>query len=325
MHFTHTRHIAIILTIMFLAFPASDVFARTNDDHVYRELSFLERKEEILQEQLSILETENDRVFRERDALMRSIIRASRRGDIAARVPLEHRLRTMRGSTREISEARDRLLAIASDKERYEELLAASLPDIEKKRGQSFSHRKSSNLMVESSHMKKHTESLEQFTLAWPVMPRLGISAGFEESSYKERFGFEHYAVDIPVLQGTAVRAARSGIVEEVNDRGLGYNTLVLRHGREIITVYGHVSKFLVSAGQRVAEGQIIALSGGLPGTPGAGLFTTGAHLHFETRILGEAQNPLVHLPPMDFTLAKKAPAAFGGDYRRSRRHRSAY
>ena len=66
-----------------------------------------------------------------------------------------------------------------------------------------------------------------------------------------------------------------------------------------MITVYGHVSAFHVAEGDRVQKGQVIASSGGRPGSKGAGILTTGAHLHFETRMFGGAIDPFYYLPPL--------------------------
>jgi murein DD-endopeptidase MepM/ murein hydrolase activator NlpD len=52
-----------------------------------------------------------------------------------------------------------------------------------------------------------------------------------------------------------------------------------------------------VEEGQLVQPGDVIGLSGGAPGTRGAGWMTTGAHLHFEVLENGEHVDPLDHLP----------------------------
>lgn len=133
--------------------------------------------------------------------------------------------------------------------------------------------------------------------LAWPVEPDLGISAHFEDDGYEERFGIPHHAVDIPAMQGTVVAAAADGTVMKVTDNGLGFNSLVIRHAGGFATMYGHVSAFLVNEGDTVRAGEAIALSGGQPGTKGAGWLTTGAHLHFEVLRDGEQMDPLRYLP----------------------------
>jgi len=76
-----------------------------------------------------------------------------------------------------------------------------------------------------------------------------------------------------------------------------------LAHRGGFITAYGHVSQFLVEPGERVYAGEPVALSGGMPGTKGAGVMTTGAHLHFEVIKGG------VHVDPLEFLDDK----VFGG------------
>jgi len=57
-------------------------------------------------------------------------------------------------------------------------------------------------------------------------------------------------------------------------------NHLTILHPNGVVTMYGHLTTSFVSPGDEVSQGQIIALMGGQPGTPGAGL-STGCHLHF--------------------------------------------
>lgn len=139
-------------------------------------------------------------------------------------------------------------------------------------------------------------ETADRIVMSWPVEPVQGISADFEDPFYSEKFGLEHEAIDIPVLQGTEIQAAANGTVSIVANNGLGYNYIIIRHSG-FATLYGHVSEFFVEPGQVVEEGDIIALSGGTPGTPGAGALTTGAHLHFELISTGRKIDPMPYLP----------------------------
>ncbi len=65
-------------------------------------------------------------------------------------------------------------------------------------------------------------------------------------------------------------------------------NHITILHPNGVVTMYGHISKALVSPGQQVSQGQVIALMGGEPGTPGAGM-STGCHVHFG---VNGARNP---------------------------------
>ncbi|MFA5358520.1 MAG: peptidoglycan DD-metalloendopeptidase family protein [Patescibacteria group bacterium] len=131
----------------------------------------------------------------------------------------------------------------------------------------------------------------------WPV-PKNVITATFHDPDYPFRYIFEHPAIDIKAAQGTPVKAADSGYVGKVKDGGAkGYSYIMLIHDNGLATVYGHVSKIYVSADTYVKQGDIIGLSGGMPGTSGSGSLSTGPHMHFEVRLDGIPVNPLDYLP----------------------------
>jgi murein DD-endopeptidase MepM/ murein hydrolase activator NlpD len=132
--------------------------------------------------------------------------------------------------------------------------------------------------------------------LLWPVNPQRGITAYFRDPSYAKYFGVPHKAIDLRAAQGTPVHAPALGYVYKVADNGLGYSYIILAHKDDISTVYGHISEFMVEEGDTVYPGDIIGLSGGTPGTKGAGVMTTGAHLHFEVIKDGTHVNPLDYL-----------------------------
>lgn len=105
---------------------------------------------------------------------------------------------------------------------------------------------------------------------------------------YRRQFGRNHYGTDIKVYVGDTIRAAFSGKVRVVQDQGRrkGYGKyIIIRHANGLETTYGHLSKQLVRENQVVKAGDVI----GLGGNTG---FSTGPHLHFETRLLGEKINP---------------------------------
>ncbi len=108
-------------------------------------------------------------------------------------------------------------------------------------------------------------------------------------------FGFRgvrfHYGTDIKLWTGDSVRVAFDGIVRVVRwEPGYG-RFIVVTHPNGLETLYAHLSKALVKSGQRVKAGEVI----GLGGNTGR---STGSHLHFEIRFLGEPINPEI---VMDF------------------------
>ena len=107
-----------------------------------------------------------------------------------------------------------------------------------------------------------------------------------DKYGYRPRRGRMHMGLDVKVRIGDTIRAAFDGKVRisRYERRGYGHY-LVLRHPNGLETVYGHLSKRLVDENDIVHAGDPI----GLGGNSGR---STGSHLHFETRILGNAINP---------------------------------
>ena len=95
-----------------------------------------------------------------------------------------------------------------------------------------------------------------------------------------------HNGIDVKVYIGDTIRSAFSGKVRMVKYERRGYGKyVVIRHDNGLETIYGHLSKQLVNEDQYVEAGEVI----GLGGNTGR---STGSHLHFETRFLGQAINP---------------------------------
>lgn len=103
---------------------------------------------------------------------------------------------------------------------------------------------------------------------------------------YRASFRRMHKGLDIKVYTGDTICAAFDGKVRVVKYDAGGYGYYVLiRHTNGLETIYGHLSKQLVAVDQEVKAGEPI----GLGGNTGR---SYGSHLHFETRLLGEAIDP---------------------------------
>ncbi len=114
------------------------------------------------------------------------------------------------------------------------------------------------------------------------IVPVLGsITSDFGPRRYRY-----HYGTDLRLTVGDSIHAAFAGKVRIIDYEARGYgHYVVIRHENGLETVYAHLSKVLVILDQVVKSGEIIAL-GGNTGR------STGPHLHFETRYLGNAINP---------------------------------
>lgn len=96
-----------------------------------------------------------------------------------------------------------------------------------------------------------------------------------------------HAGMDFSAKTGTPIFATGDGVVQRADNTASGYgNHIVIRHGYGYETLYGHLSKYKVRAGQRVKRGDII----GYVGSTGR---SEAPHLHYEVHKNGEVVNPL--------------------------------
>jgi murein DD-endopeptidase MepM/ murein hydrolase activator NlpD len=121
--------------------------------------------------------------------------------------------------------------------------------------------------------------------MSWPA-------DGVVSSPFGPRDGRAHDGIDLALPSGTPVRAACDGVVAYAGERLRGYGRLVLvRHNDGLMTIYAHNALLRVREGERVARGQVLALSG----QSGR---ATAPHLHFEVRRGTRPTDPLEYLPP---------------------------
>ena len=124
--------------------------------------------------------------------------------------------------------------------------------------------------------------------LSWPVDGVITSSYGWRIHPILNRRIF-HNGIDLRGATGDPIRAAGSGRVI-LAQWWSGYgNAVVIQHGGDVTSIYGHLSRFGTSVGRDVEEGQVI----GYVGCTG---LCTGPHLHFEIRESGSPVNPLKYL-----------------------------
>lgn len=127
--------------------------------------------------------------------------------------------------------------------------------------------------------------------MTYPVPNYYGVSAGFPNYSS----GQYHGGIDFPCPTGSNVVAAQDGIVITVKRLNYSYGYYVMIYhgtdakGRSVVTLYAHNSSILVSNGETVKRGQVIAKSGSTGNS-------TGPHCHFEIRFNGARVNPTYYL-----------------------------
>lgn len=126
--------------------------------------------------------------------------------------------------------------------------------------------------------------------LQWPVPGRSYISSGYGNRPKPIGSGYEfHTGYDIPAPYGSDIVAAEAGTVITASYvRGYGY-TVIINHGNGLTTLYGHNSSLVVSVGQTVTRGQVIAKAGSTGNS-------TGNHCHFEVRVNGSHVSPKAYL-----------------------------
>jgi murein DD-endopeptidase MepM/ murein hydrolase activator NlpD len=133
-----------------------------------------------------------------------------------------------------------------------------------------------------SANQAKTAASLK---MALPVQGSLTSGFGFRIHPI---FGIQkmHTGIDLAASSGTPITAASDGTVIFAGWYGGYGRCAILAHGGNFATLYGHTSQLMVTVGQQVKRGQIIAAVGSTG-------FSTGPHLHFEVRFNGTPTNPM--------------------------------
>lgn len=138
--------------------------------------------------------------------------------------------------------------------------------------------------------VSRTSEIMSKLPLTWPVRGPVNSGYGLRRSPWTRR-PEEHDGLDIGTLTGTPVQSPAAGTVVTASTGGAFGRHVVLDHGNGVRSLYGHLSKIEVKAGEPVEKGQII----GLTGNTGR---STGPHLHYEILVAGKPMDPRGFLWP---------------------------
>ena len=122
----------------------------------------------------------------------------------------------------------------------------------------------------------------------WPVRGAVNSEFGTRQSPWTSGLEF-HSGLDIRAEKGTAIYAPASGTVVLAGAHQEYGTAIILDHGQDVRSLYGHLSRLNVQPGQRVERGGLI----GWTGNTGR---SSGPHLHYEILVRGQAVNPRAYL-----------------------------
>jgi len=185
----------------------------------------------------------------------------------------QEKLRTLKNSRAEVEDQLDRSKTELAKLEKEEDALLA----------------KSKELQSVIKNLSRSTGKYAGGTMTWPLPSSYSITSTFGMRKHPILRKYKmHTGIDIDGETGNSIVAANKGkVIMAQYDSSGGYGRLiVIDHGGGITTLYAHCSKLLVSVGDEVKAGKVIAKVGS------TGL-STGSHLHFEVRVNGNPVNPL--------------------------------
>ena len=122
----------------------------------------------------------------------------------------------------------------------------------------------------------------------WPLRGSVNSEFGSRVSPWGTTREF-HSGIDIGAVSGTPVRAPAGGTVIQAGPNGENGITVVVDHGQDVRTLYGHLSRVAVRNGQGVDRGAVLGFSGNTGRS-------TGPHLHYEVQVAGRAVDPRTFL-----------------------------
>lgn len=167
-----------------------------------------------------------------------------------------------------------------------------------------FSEKIKNRLTVEANSMKELKEQLLHNEEERAARPAIQPISNKDLITLYTTFGLrlhpvlgewsDHFALDFAARRGTHIYATGDGVVDYASGGTTYGNAVFINHGYGYETRYAHMSKILVSVGQKIKRGQVI----GYVGNTG---LSKGDHLHYEILVRGKKVNP-IHFFQLDLT-----------------------
>lgn len=202
-------------------------------------------------------------------------------------VILTEQLKTKKNALEEKVATKEALVAqYEDDEQKY----AQQMADLEKTSKQIENLIKDAQAKEAAERIKNASVATFSGTMQWPVPSSFRVTSQYGNRihpiSGKKEF---HSGIDIGASYGNNVTAAAKGTVIYSGYNGGYGKCVIIEHGSGLSTLYGHNSKLVVSAGDYVEKGQVIAKIGSTG-------YSTGNHCHFEVRKNGSPVSPKNYL-----------------------------
>lgn len=144
------------------------------------------------------------------------------------------------------------------------------------------------NLRALERFLGRATRVLAALPSRWPVRGQINSAYGGRTSPWSAKSEF-HSGLDIGARVGTPVKSPAPGTVVFAGVNAEYGQTLIIDHGNETKSLYGHLSKLSVTVNQKVQRGDLIAMTGNTGRS-------SGPHLHYEIQVKGQSVNPTSYL-----------------------------
>lgn len=230
----------------------------------------------------------------QQDSVLVAAIKQSRTQVEAKQTQVRRRRDELTALTRQAAERNNTAATRKADAGRLEKEYNAKVREVRAALDQL--DRDSQRLAEQIQALEREARRVGQLALRFPVEPvTITDDYGMRWHPITGEYRM-HNGTDFAARMGQAVHAAEDGVVLVADWEGSYGNAVIISHGnlggRTVSTLYAHNSELLVSPGQQVKRGDVIARAGSTG-------WSTGPHCHFEVRVNGTPDNPLDWLPKL--------------------------